>query len=195
MRKWAIGLGLLGFATLLVAGRHSLPSVLALIDGGGAEIGATDPAERLARQIASAEDAAQAKPKPLPRTPLSAVGEGRIAVRLAVWTFNAPDIVEPKRAEPAWRTSFGSERTVNQFASAAAGFDADLIAVTSVRSLKLLRKAFPARDYFVIASPQLRAAALARSDRPDAEVVPATALVIRRGGQIRARRRLQSVFA
>ncbi|MEO1694579.1 MAG: hypothetical protein AAFR55_05015, partial [Pseudomonadota bacterium] len=115
-------------------------------------------------------------------------------ITVAAWTFNAPDLVRTEDPEPAWRTSFGSERIATKRVPTTTGFDADVIAVTGIRDFQLFRRIFPARDYFAINAPQLVNQALiqGRSKKPFA--VPAIAIVIRRGAAIKARRRVQTAF-
>ncbi|MEL6299311.1 MAG: hypothetical protein AAFQ45_12150 [Pseudomonadota bacterium] len=195
MRPTTILLGIVIAGGLAFALRNHVPFLISLVDFGGPQIGATDPRAKLERPQRAATRTPTEEPALPPPIALKRVPAGKTPITLAHWTFEAPDIVVPKKEEPAWRTSFGSERKTRAQTATAAGFDADLIALTGVRNFKLLRRAFPARDYFLITSPQLRSLALAGLGREQGFAHAAMAFAIRRGSGVRARQRVQAVFA
>jgi len=125
---------------------------------------------------------------------------GRRAITLAGWTFDAPGAPETPPETPkenagrTWRTSFGAERVARAGSDTKAGFSADVVAITGLTDFKALRRQFPARDHFVMASPQAMTAALNSGRSPDAPPRPATAIVLRRAAGLRAGRRVQ-IFA
>lgn len=115
---------------------------------------------------------------------------------LAVWTHGDQRArsAEPP-PEPAWRTSFGSERRTDPLdLISAAIVDADIIAVRRIGELNVLFKLFPAREFFVIPSLALRRSALERETPDNAELAApvGVAVAIRRGSGLRATRTLQA---
>lgn len=63
---------------------------------------------------------------------------------------------QPRAVKRTWRHTFGSERRANAAASNTRGdIDADVVLLQGVRSAKIARKLFPARDWRLILSRQL----------------------------------------
>ena len=65
-------------------------------------------------------------------------------------------VKQPRAVKRTWRHTFGSERRANAAASNTRGdIDADVVLLQGVRSAKIARKLFPARDWRLILSRQL----------------------------------------
>ncbi|MEM9026834.1 MAG: hypothetical protein AAGC70_00535 [Pseudomonadota bacterium] len=110
-------------------------------------------------------------------------------LRLAVWTADPEAAPPPKTVETRWRTSFGAERrSQRQFTFARTGLQADVIAIRGLTQLQHLRQLFHARDYFVIPSRQMRAAALHARSGLAAPAAGTVALAVRRRGGFRVSR-------
>lgn len=104
---------------------------------------------------------------------------------------DAPEALKPAvvaQKKPAWRTTFGSERSdVTITPEIKTEFDADVVLLQSVTSMRTLRHAFPAQAWRVIVSRQM----LASDDPTDPwsrdaiSTVPTTAIAVRYSDRFR----------
>lgn len=93
--------------------------------------------------------------------PRPAIGGGAPdRLTIASWDLrdaeHAGIVTQPKAVKRTWRHTFGSERRANASKANGAGdIDADVVLLQGVRSAKIARKLFPARDWRLILSRQL----------------------------------------
>ncbi|MEL6621966.1 MAG: hypothetical protein AAFQ11_03735 [Pseudomonadota bacterium] len=195
-RRWLFGGAVVAIGGAAVLFRHELPALIALLDFGPAPIEATSLSQKIAQPRQPDVGRSQSEVVDVRRVAFPPLGtKTQPTTTIAAWSFQAADLVVAEEPERAWRTTFGAERTERESVPASVGFKADIVAVTGIRNFQLLRKVFPARDYFVIASPQLINQALIQGRSQSAFQFPNVALVVRRRAGVLARRREQMVFA
>lgn len=126
--------------------------------------------------------------RPLQRRPAS------ITLKVGTWNLKAlrPGETKPPELSPApktkkWRHTFGAERRTAQWRNVeSGGFGADIVALQGVESVRTVRRLYPVRHYYMIASRQLLmrstatgvGATVTRSDPP-----ATTAIAVRRRGR------------
>ncbi len=98
------------------------------------------------------------KPSAEPRPSIGGGAPDRLTI--ASWDLrdaeSAGIVSQPKAVKRTWRHTFGSERRANASQANGPGdIDADVVLLQGVRSAKIARKLFPARDWRLILSRQL----------------------------------------
>lgn len=199
-RWWLVAavVAIFGIGFLL---RHQLPTLLSFLDGGPDRIQATSLERRIQQAARSPDHRANehkedaTKFRATASFPKLDVTEAEARhITVAGWSFSGPDLKANAEPEKAWRTSFGAERVARDPRHTTTGFVADIIAVLGIDTFDTLRKAVPARDYFLVMPPQLRNMALAQARTHQPFPIPSVAIAIRRDAGLRLVRRAQMVF-
>lgn len=178
---------ILVWAVLLTATQLAL-STKAGMDAIAQELSADPNPIEVAPSLDRAPDFIGNGWKPLDRIPLPT----RIA--LAVWTYDERLLLKPEPPERAWRTTFGAERQTDPLdALSAAIVDADVIAIRRIDRLKALFRLFPAREFFVIPSIDLKRSALqsGASEPVGARNASGLGVAIRRNSGLRVSKTIQ----